>query len=51
VNPAFALHTHVSGTVMILSCVAVLSIRRVNRVDRAAAPIWIFRPSELAIAA
>ena len=50
-NPAFALHTHVSGTVLLLSSVSILSIRRANRVDDASAPMPLEQREPLAIAA
>lgn len=50
-NPAFALHTHVSGTVLLLSSVAILSIRRANRVDRASTPMPAAQREPLAMAA
>ena len=51
VNPAFALHTHVSGTVLLLGAVTALSIRRVNRVDAEALPILVLRPQPMSMAA
>jgi hypothetical protein len=51
VNPAFALHTHISATVILLSTVSTLSVCRVNRVNRAAAPVLVIRAEQYALAA
>jgi hypothetical protein len=51
VNPAFALHTHFSGTVLLLTGLAGLAISRVNRLDGEQAPIYIIHPQRLAMAA
>jgi len=51
VNPAFALHTHVSGSVILLGAVAITSIRRVSRADGEDAPILIMHPQRVAMAA
>jgi hypothetical protein len=50
-NPAVALHTHLSGTVLLLWTAAFQSIRRANRLDGNAQPIVIQHPRQLAMAA
>jgi hypothetical protein len=50
-NPAIALHTHLSGTVILLSGITILSIRRVNRPDGDQTPIFIIHPQRIAMAA
>jgi hypothetical protein len=50
-NPAFAFHTHISGSVILLSTIAGLSIRRVNRAEIAAMPSLVLRPQKFAMAA
>jgi hypothetical protein len=51
VNPAFALHTHLSGSVLLLCSIASLSIRRMNRADRFTCPLPMHRQPELPLAA
>jgi hypothetical protein len=51
VNPSFALHTHLGGSVILLCSVAVGCIRRVNRADGDATPILIIHPERFAMAA
>jgi alpha-1,2-mannosyltransferase len=50
-NPAIALHTHVSGTVLLLTAVSVMSIRRVMRAENQAASIIVLRHEQIALAA
>jgi hypothetical protein len=50
-NPALALHTHISGTVLLLTCTATLSIRRVNRLDGDLTPLTLLHPQHLPLAA
>ena len=51
VNPAFALHTHVSGTVILLCTTAALSIRRLGRQEKSAGRILVISHQQLANAA
>jgi len=50
-NPAIALHTHVSGTVILLSSISVMSIRRAMRVEYQQMPSIVLHPQQSAIAA
>jgi hypothetical protein len=50
-NPAFALHTHISGSVLLLSALSVCMIRRVHRADAGTVPILVIHPQRLALAA
>jgi hypothetical protein len=50
-NPAIALHTHVSGTVILLSITTIGCIRRACRQEEQAAPATMLRPQPVAIAA
>jgi hypothetical protein len=50
-NPAIALHTHVSGTVILLTCVSAMSIRRVMRQEILEMPSIVLRPNQSAMAA
>jgi Glycosyltransferase family 87 len=50
-NPAIALHTHVSGTVILLTGTAILSIQRAMRKEILAAPVIVQHPQPLAMAA
>ena len=51
VNPAFALHTHVSGTVILLTITTTLSIQRMNRQKTQSEPMLETQPMQLAAAA
>jgi hypothetical protein len=51
VNPAFALHTHLSGSVILLTALSIGSIRRVNRGQEIHKPFLVIRPHFVAIAA
>jgi hypothetical protein len=50
-NPAIALHTHISGTVLLLSGVSMMSIRRAMRLEGEVAPVIILNPQRVAMAA
>jgi hypothetical protein len=51
INPAFALHTHISASVILLSTIAIESIVRINRADQPAVAMLIIRPQQTALAA
>ncbi len=51
VNPAFAFHSHFSGSVLLLAGITILTLRRVNRPDGELATVFILRPQRLATAA
>jgi hypothetical protein len=50
-NPAIALHTHLSGTVILLTGTAIFSIQRSLRPESPAAPVFLPQPQPLAMAA
>ena len=51
VNPPFALHTHVGGTVLLLATASTFATARAARRERKAEPILVIRPQPLAVAA
>ena len=51
VNPAFAMHTHVNVTVILLSAVAAMQIRRAGQREVMAQPIPMEQPRNLPLAA
>jgi hypothetical protein len=51
VNAPLALHSHVGGTVLLLTTVSVLSTRRINQLDGEAGEVIVLHPQRIALAA